>query len=392
MKEVVIVSYARTPIGSFGGSLSSVNATKLGSIAIKGAIKKINLEPNNVDEVYMGNVISAGLGQAPAKQAAIFAGISNQTPCTTINKVCSSGMKAIMIGAQSIQSGENEIVIAGGMENMSSIPFYLKDMRSGKKLGHTQINDGLLVDGLTDVYDSVHMGVCAEICAEEMGISRDEQDEFALKSYEKSKKAWENGFFSNEIEPVTITTRKGDITIDTDEEFSNINIEKFKKLRPVFKKEGTVTAGNASTINDGAAALVLMSQEKAHELNLKPIAKIISFADSSQEPKWFTTAPTKALEKALNKANLNKDSVDFWELNEAFSVVGIANIKNLGIDNKKVNVNGGAVSLGHPLGCSGARILVTLLNTLKKNNKQIGAAGICNGGGGASAMIIKNLC
>ncbi|MAQ47302.1 MAG: acetyl-CoA C-acyltransferase [Flavobacteriales bacterium] len=392
MKEVVIVSYARTPIGSFGGSLSSVNATKLGSIAIKGAIKKINLDPNNVNEVYMGNVISAGLGQAPAKQAAIFAGISNQTPCTTINKVCSSGMKAIMIGAQSIQSGENEIVIAGGMENMSSIPFYLKDMRSGKKLGHTQINDGLLIDGLTDVYDSVHMGVCAEICAEEMDISRDEQDEFALKSYEKSKKAWENRFFSNEIEPVTITTRKGDITIDTDEEFSNINIEKFKKLRPVFKKDGTVTAGNASTINDGAAALVLMSQEKAHELNLKPIAKIISFADSSQEPKWFTTAPTKALEKALNKANLNKDSVDFWELNEAFSVVGIANIKNLGIDNKKVNVNGGAVSLGHPLGCSGARILVTLLSTLEKNNKRIGAAGICNGGGGASAMIIKNLC
>ena len=392
MKEVVIVSYARTPIGSFGGSLSSVNATKLGSIAIKGAIKKINLDPNNVNEVYMGNVISAGLGQAPAKQAAIFAGISNQTPCTTINKVCSSGMKAIMIGAQSIQSGENEIVIAGGMENMSSIPFYLKEMRSGKKLGHAQINDGLLVDGLTDVYDSVHMGVCAEICAEEMDISRDEQDEFALKSYEKSKKAWENRFFSNEIEPVTITTRKGDITIDTDEEFSNINIEKFKKLRPVFKKDGTVTAGNASTINDGAAALVLMSQEKAHELNLKPIAKIISFADSSQEPKWFTTAPTKALEKALNKANLNKDSVDFWELNEAFSVVGIANIKNLGIDNKKVNVNGGAVSLGHPLGCSGARILVTLLSTLEKNNKRIGAAGICNGGGGASAMIIKNLC
>ena len=392
MKEVVIVSYARTPIGSFAGSLSSVSATKLGSIAIKGAIKKINLDPKKVDEVYMGNVISAGLGQAPAKQAAIFAGISNQTPCTTINKVCSSGMKAIMIGAQSIQSGDNEIVIAGGMENMSSIPFYLKEMRSGKKLGHTQINDGLLVDGLTDVYDSVHMGVCAEICAEEMDISRDEQDKFALKSYEKSKKAWENGFFSNEIEPVTITARKGDITIDTDQEFSNINIEKFKKLRPVFKKDGTVTAGNASTINDGAAALVLMSQEKAHELNLKPIAKIISFSDSSQEPKWFTTTPTIALEKALNKANLNKDSVDFWELNEAFSVVGIANIKKLGIDVEKVNVNGGAVSLGHPLGCSGARILVTLLNTLEKNNKAIGAAGICNGGGGASAMIIKNLC
>ena len=392
MKEVVIVSYARTPIGSFGGSLSNVNATKLGSIAIKGAIKKINLDPNNIDEVYMGNVISSGLGQAPAKQAAIFAGISNQTPCTTINKVCSSGMKAVMIGAQSIQNGENEIVITGGMENMSSIPFYLNEIRSGKKLGHTQVNDGLLVDGLTDVYDNVHMGVCAEICAEEMNISREEQDEFALKSYQKSKTSWDNGFFSHEITPVKITTRKGDIIIDRDEEFSNINIDKFKKLRPVFKKDGTVTAGNASTINDGAAALILMSKEKAQELNLNPIAKIISFADSSQEPKWFTTTPTKALEKALNKANLNKDAIDFWELNEAFSVVGIANIKKLGIDIEKVNVNGGAVSLGHPLGCSGARILVTLLNTLEKNNKLIGAAGICNGGGGASAMIIKNLC
>ena len=306
MKEVVIVSYARTPIGSFGGSLSNVNATKLGSIAIKGAIKKINLDPNNIDEVYMGNVISSGLGQAPAKQAAIFAGISNQTPCTTINKVCSSGMKAVMIGAQSIQNGENEIVITGGMENMSSIPFYLNEIRGGKKLGHTQVNDGLLVDGLTDVYDNVHMGVCAEICAEEMNISREEQDEFALKSYQRSKKSWENGFFSNEITPVEITTRKGDVIIDRDEEFSNINIDKFKKLRPVFKKDGTVTAGNASTINDGAAALILMSKEKAQELNLNPIAKIISFADSSQEPKWFTTTPTKALEKALNKANLNK--------------------------------------------------------------------------------------
>ncbi len=392
MKEVVIVSYSRTPMGSFGGALSSVSATKLGSIAIKGAMDKINLNPNTVNEVYMGNVISSGLGQAPAKQAAIFAGISDQTPCTTINKVCSSGMKAVMIGAQSIQTGENNIVIVGGMENMSSIPFYVNDMRNGKKLGHTQINDGLLIDGLTDVYDNVHMGVCAEICAEEMDITREEQDDFALKSYEKSKNAWESGFFKNEITPVKIETRKGEVIIDTDEEFKNINIEKFKKLRTVFKKDGTITAGNASTINDGAAALVLMSKTQAETLNLKPIAKITSFADASQEPKWFTTSPTQALEKALDKADLKKENIDFWELNEAFAVVGIANIQNLGIDNNKVNVNGGAVSLGHPLGCSGARILVTLLNTLEQNNGKIGAAGICNGGGGASAMIIESLC
>jgi acetyl-CoA C-acetyltransferase len=392
MKEVVIVSYSRTPMGSFGGALSSVSATKLGSIAIKGAMDKINLNPNTVNEVYMGNVISSGLGQAPAKQAAIFAGISDQTPCTTINKVCSSGMKAVMIGAQSIQTGENNIVIVGGMENMSSIPFYVNDMRNGKKLGHTQINDGLLIDGLTDVYDNVHMGVCAEICAEEMDITREEQDDFALKSYEKSKNAWESGFFKNEITPVKIETRKGEVIVDTDEEFENINTEKFKKLRTVFKKDGTITAGNASTINDGAAALVLMSKTQAETLNLKPIAKITSFADASQEPKWFTTSPTQALEKALDKADLKKENIDFWELNEAFAVVGIANIQNLGIDNNKVNVNGGAVSLGHPLGCSGARILVTLLNTLEQNNGKIGAAGICNGGGGASAMIIESLC
>jgi len=297
-----------------------------------------------------------------------------------------------MIGAQSIQTGANKIVIAGGMENMSSIPFYVNDMRNGKKLGHTQIHDGLLMDGLTDVYDNVHMGVCAEICAEEMDIKREDQDHFALKSYEKSKNSWESGFFKNEVTPVKIETRKGEVTIDTDEEFKNINIEKFEKLRTVFKKDGTITAGNASTINDGAAALVLMSKEQAEELNIKPIAKIVSFGDASQEPKWFTTSPTQALEKVLNKANLNKEQVDFWELNEAFSVVGIANVKNLGIDNNKVNVNGGAVSLGHPLGCSGARILVTLLNTLEQNNGKIGAAGICNGGGGASAMIIENLC
>ena len=392
MKEVVIVSYCRTPIGSFGGSLSNVSAPKLGSIAIKGAIDKINIDPNIIDEVYMGNVISSGLGQAPAKQAAIFAGINQDTPCTTINKVCSSGMKAIMIAAQSIQTGENDIVIAGGMENMSSIPFYVSDMRNGRKLGHTKIEDGLLVDGLTDVYDNVHMGLCAEICAEEMNISREEQDQFALNSYKKSTESWNNGFFENEITEVKIETRKGEIIIKEDDEFKNINLEKFKKLRTVFKKDGTVTAGNASTINDGAAAVIIMSKEKAIELGIKAIAKIISYADASQEPKWFTTTPAKALEKALEKATLQKENIDFWELNEAFSVVGIANIQNLGIDDKKVNVNGGAVSLGHPLGCSGARILVTLLNTLENKNGKIGAAGICNGGGGASAIIIENVC
>ena len=392
MKEVVIVSYARTPIGSFGGSLSSVSATKLGSIAIKGAIDKINLDTNQIDEVYMGNVISSGLGQAPAKQAAIFAGISEQTPCTTINKVCSSGMKAVMIAAQSIQLGDNHIAIAGGMENMSSIPFYMKDIRSGKKLGHAKIEDGLLIDGLTDVYDNVHMGVCAELCAEEMNISKEEQDEFALNSYKKSENSWKNNFFKNEVVDVKIETRRGEITINEDEEFKNINIEKFKKLRPVFKKDGTVTAGNASTINDGAAALILMSKEKAEELSIKPIAKILSYADASQEPKWFTTTPAKALEKALKKANIEKNSIDFWELNEAFSVVGIANTKSLNINPERVNINGGSVSLGHPLGCSGARILVTLINTLESENGKIGAAGICNGGGGASAMIIEKLC
>ncbi|MAQ31886.1 MAG: acetyl-CoA C-acyltransferase [Flavobacteriales bacterium] len=392
MKEVVIVSYARTPIGSFGGALSSVSATQLGSIAIKGAIDKININTDQIDEVYMGNVISSGLGQAPAKQAAINAGISQNTPCTTINKVCSSGMKAIMIAAQSITIGDNDIVVAGGMENMSSIPFYLNDIRNGKKLGHSKIQDGLLVDGLTDVYDNVHMGVCAEICADEMNISREDQDDFALKSYEKSAKAWKNGFFKNEVVEVKIETRKGDKIINEDEEFNNINIDKFKKLRAVFKKEGTVTAGNASTINDGAACIILMSKEKAEELAIKPIAKIISYADASQEPKWFTTTPTKALENVIKKAKLEKNDIDYWELNEAFSVVGIANIKKLNINPEKVNVNGGAVSLGHPLGCSGARILVTLINTLESRNAKIGAAGICNGGGGASAMIIENLC
>jgi len=392
MKNVVITSYARTPIGSFGGKLSSISATKLGAHAIKSAISKSKIDPSQVEEVYMGNVLSAGLGQAPARQAAIFAGINHETPCTTINKVCASGMKSIMIAAQSIKSGERDVVIAGGMENMSNIPYYLEKARKGYRLGHGQITDGLVLDGLTDVYNQTHMGVCGEICAEEMNISKEEQDDFAIKSYEKSKAAWEEKLFKSEVSPIEIPQRRGDaLLVDEDEEFKNINYEKFKNLRPVFKKNGTITAGNASTLNDGAAAVVLMSEEKAKELNIKPIAKIISYADASQEPEWFTTSPAKAIPKALEKANLSKDDIDYWELNEAFSVVGIANIKKLNLNPERVNIFGGAVSLGHPLGCSGARIIVTLLNILEKKGAKIGGAGICNGGGGASAMIIEKI-
>ncbi len=392
MKNVVITSYARTPIGSFGGKLASVSATKLGAHAIKSAISKSKIEPSQVEEVYMGNVISAGLGQAPARQAAIFAGLDQNTPCTTINKVCASGMKSIMIAAQSIKSGERDIVVAGGMENMSNIPFYLEKARKGYRLGHGQITDGLVLDGLTDVYNQTHMGVCGELCAEEMNITKEEQDNFAIQSYEKSKAAWDGKLFESEVSPIEIPQRRGEpLVVNEDEEFRNINFEKFKNLRPVFKKDGTITAGNASTLNDGAAAIVLMSEEKAKELNIKPIAKIISYADASQEPEWFTTAPAKAIPKALEKAHLKKEDVDYWELNEAFSVVGIANIKKLELDPEKVNPFGGAVSLGHPLGCSGARIIVTLLNILEKKGAKIGGAGICNGGGGASAMIIENI-
>ena len=392
MKNVVITSYSRTPIGSFGGKLATVSATKLGAHAIKSAISKSKIKPSQVEEVYMGNVISAGLGQAPARQAAIFAGLDQNTPCTTINKVCASGMKSIMIAAQSIKSGERDIVVAGGMENMSNIPFYLEKARKGYRLGHGQITDGLVLDGLTDVYNQTHMGLCGELCAEEMNITKEEQDNFAIQSYKKSKDAWEKKLFESEVSPIEIPQRRGEpLIVNEDEEFRNINFEKFKNLRPVFKKEGTITAGNASTLNDGAAAIVLMSEEKAKELNIKPIAKIISYADASQEPEWFTTAPAKAIPKALEKANLNKSDVDYWELNEAFSVVGIANIKKLELDPEKVNPFGGAVSLGHPLGCSGARIIVTLLNVLEKKGAKIGGAGICNGGGGASAMIIENI-
>ena len=392
MKEVVIVSAVRTPIGSFSGKLAKLSATKLGSFAIKGAIDKINLDYKLVDEVYMGNVMQANLGQAPARQAAIFAGLSNNVPCTTINKVCSSGMKSIMLAAQSIKCGDNEIVIAGGMENMSQVPHYFTKGRNGQKLGDMKIIDGLVTDGLTDVYNKVHMGVCAEKCAKDYNISREEQDKFAIESYKKSEIAWENEKFSNEIVPVQIQNRKKEIEkITEDEEYKNINFEKVSKLRPVFDKEGTVTAANASTLNDGASALVLMSMEKAKELNIKPIAKVVSYSDAAHEPENFTTAPAKAIEKLLKKNNLSVNDVDYFELNEAFSVVGLANIKILNLDKNKVNINGGAVSLGHPLGNSGSRIIVTLINVLNQNNSKIGVAGICNGGGGASAMLIEAL-
>jgi len=391
MKEVVIVSVARTPIGSFLGSLANISATKLGSIAIKGALDKINLDPNLVDEVFMGNVVSAGLGQAPAKQAAIFAGIPNTVPCTTINKVCASGMKAIMLAAQAIKTGDAEIIIAGGMENMSRIPHYMEG-RKATKLGNIKISDGLLVDGLTDVYDQQHMGTCGDLCANEYDFSREDQDNFAIASYSKSAKAWANGNYKNEVVPVEIPQRKGaPIIFSEDEEYKNVQIEKIPTLRPVFSKDGTVTAANASTLNDGAAALVLMSADKAKALNLKPIAKINGYADASHEPKWFTTAPAKALPKALANAGISQSEVDYFELNEAFSVVGLANIKILGLDATKVNVNGGAVSLGHPLGMSGARIVIALTSILEQNNAKYGAAAICNGGGGASALVIERI-
>ncbi len=389
--KVVIVSAVRTPIGSFMGALSSLPATKLGAIAIKGAIEKINLDPNLVDEVLMGNVIQAGNGQAPARQAALFAGLPNTVSCTTINKVCASGMKAVMQAAQAIVAGDAEIIIAGGMENMSLIPHYVH-LRSGTKFGPTSLIDGMQKDGLTDAYDNSAMGVSADLCAAQYKITREEQDAFAIRSYEKSTQAWKTGKFDNEIIPVEIPQRHGDpIVFSQDEEFTNVKLDKIPSLNPVFTKDGTVTAANASTINDGAAVLILMSEEKANSLGLKPLAYIKSYADAAQEPKWFTTSPAKALPKALNKAGLSISDVDFFEFNEAFSVVGIANSKILNIDTAKVNVNGGAVSLGHPLGCSGARIIVTLINVLAQNNAKIGAAAICNGGGGASAIVIESI-
>ncbi|RKS98338.1 acetyl-CoA C-acyltransferase [Flavobacterium sp. 123] len=388
-KRVVIVSAVRTPIGSFMGGLSTVTAPKLGAIAIKGALEKIQLDPNLVNEVFMGNVVQAGVGQAPARQAALFAGLPNNVACTTVNKVCASGMKAVMFGAQAIMCGDAEIVVAGGMENMSLIPHYMH-LRNGVKFGPGTMIDGMQKDGLTDAYDNSAMGVCADLCASEYNISREEQDQFAIQSYQRSSKAWESGKFNNEIIPVPVPQRKGDpIIISKDEEFTNVNLDKIPSLNPVFTKEGTVTAANASTINDGAAAVVLMSEEKAIALGLKPLAYIKSYADAAQEPKWFTTSPALAIPLALKKANLSIEDVNYFEFNEAFAVVGLANAKILKLDNDKVNVNGGAVSLGHPLGCSGVRIIVTLLNVLEQNNAKIGAAAICNGGGGASAIIIE---
>jgi len=390
-KKVVIVSAVRTPIGSFLGTLSNIPAPKLGAVAIKGALDKIGLDASLIDEVYMGNVAQAGVGQAPAKQAAIFAGIPNTVPCTTINKVCASGMKSMMLAAQAIQCGDADIVVAGGMENMSMIPHYMQ-ARKGQKFGDIKIEDGLLKDGLVNVYDGKHMGTCGDLCATEYNFTREDQDNFAISSYKRSAKAWKEGKFDNEIIPVEIPQRRGEpILFTEDEEFKNVKMDKIPNLRPAFNKDGTVTAANASTLNDGAAALILMSEDKANELNLKALAVISGYADASQEPEWFTTTPAKAITKALKKAKINADQVDFYELNEAFAVVGLVNIKLLNLDPEKVNVNGGAVSLGHPLGCSGARIMVTLINVLKQNNAKIGTAGICNGGGGASAMVIENI-
>jgi acetyl-CoA C-acetyltransferase len=391
-KEVVIVSAVRTPIGSFGGSLSTVPATQLGATAIKGALNKIDLKPELIEEVFFGNVIQANLGQAPARQAAIHAGIPNTVPCTTVNKVCSSGMKAMMIGVQSILAGDNDIVMTGGMENMSQIPHYFDKGRTGQKLGDLKMTDGLLRDGLLDAYSGIHMGVSAELCATEMKFTREEQDSYAVESYKRSAKAWEDGKFTNEVIPVEVPQRRGDaLLVSEDEEFKNVKFDKIPTLRPVFKKGGTVTAANASTINDGAAAVVLMSREKADELGIKPLAIIKSYADAAHEPQWFTTAPTDAMNKALSKADLKLEEIDFFEINEAFAVVSLANMQNLKLDHAKTNVNGGAVSLGHPLGCSGARVMVTLLNILDQNKAKYGLAGICNGGGGASAMIIEKV-
>ncbi|WP_332452784.1 acetyl-CoA C-acyltransferase [Chryseobacterium aquaticum] len=392
MKEVFIVSAVRTPMGSFMGSLSTVPATKLGTTAVKGALDKISLDPKNVQEIYMGNVLQAGEGQAPARQVALGAGLSNETPSTTINKVCASGMKAVTMAAQAIKAGDADVIVAGGMENMSMVPHYY-NARNATKLGDVKMQDGMVLDGLTDVYNKVHMGVCAEKCATDYSFSREDQDNFAIESYKRSAKAWSEGKFAEEVVPVTIPQRKGDpIIFSEDEEYKAVNFDRLPTLPTVFKKEeGTVTAANASTLNDGASALVLVSKEKMEELGLKPLAKIISYADAAHEPENFTTAPSKALPIALKKAGLEVSDIDFFEFNEAFSVVGLANNKILGLDAAKVNVNGGAVALGHPLGSSGSRIIVTLINVLKQNNGKYGAAAICNGGGGASAIVIENI-
>ena len=390
MKEVVIVAAVRTPLGSFGGALKSMTAPQLGAVAIKGLLSKTNLEPSLVTDVFMGCVLQANLGQAPARQAAKLAGLADEVNCTTINKVCASGMKAISMGVQHILLGDAEVVVAGGMESMSNIPFYIDSMRWGNKYGNSTLIDGLAKDGLTDVYDGKAMGVAAEHCASECGISREMQDAFAIESYKRSQLAWNSGFFKEEVVPVEIPQRKGDpIFISTDEEPFAVKFDKIPNLAPAFKKDGTVTAANASTVNDGAAAVLLMTKDKALSLGLKPLSYIRGYADAEQAPLWFTTSPSVALPVALQKAGLKKEDINFWELNEAFSVVGIENAKRLGIDSSILNVNGGAVSLGHPLGCSGARIIVTLVHILSQRNARYGAAGICNGGGGASAMVIE---
>jgi len=391
MKEVYIISAVRTPMGSFLGGLSTVPATQLGTTAIKGAIDKSKIDVNTIDEVFMGNVLQANLGQAPARQAAMGAGVNENVPCTTVNKVCASGMKSISLAAQTILAGDNHIVVAGGMENMSSVPHYVQG-RSATKLGDIKMVDGMVKDGLTDVYNRVHMGNCAEKCAAEHNFSREDQDQFAIDSYNKSAAAWKAGKFNDEVVPVEVPQRRGDaIIISEDEEYKNVKMDKIATLRPAFDKEGTVTAANASTLNDGASALILASKEAVEKYGLTPIAKIVSYADAAQAPEWFTTAPAKALPIAIAKAGLTNDDIDYWELNEAFSVVGLANTKLLDIDPTKVDVNGGAVALGHPLGSSGSRIIVTLINVLKQNGGKYGAAGICNGGGGASAMVIENI-
>jgi len=391
MKEVVIISAVRTPMGSFGGALKSLSATQLGAVAIKNAVTKAGLKSDQVQDVLMGCVLQANLGQAPARQAAKFAGLPNEVNCTTVNKVCASGMKAIAQAAQSIMLGDADIVVAGGMESMSNVPFYSPMLRWGNKYGDVSFIDGLAKDGLTDVYDGKAMGNAAELCARECGISRADQDAFAIESYKRSQAAWEAGKFTNEVVPVEIPQRKGDpVVISKDEEPFNVKFDKIPTLNPAFQKDGTVTAANASTMNDGAAAVVLMSVEKAKELGLKPIAKILSYADAEQAPEWFTTTPSMAVPKAVAKAGLEMNDINYWELNEAFAVVGIENTKRMKLDPSKVNMHGGAVSLGHPLGCSGARVIVTLINVLKANNAKYGAAGICNGGGGASAMVIEN--
>ena len=392
MKEVVIVAAARTPMGSFMGSLSTIPAPELGATAIRGALEKGGIKPEWIEEVFMGNVLQANVGQAPARQAAIKAGLSNEIPCTTVNKVCSSGMKAIMIAAQAIKAGDRDVVVAGGMESMSQAPHYLGNGRTGAKLGDLKLVDGMLRDGLLNAYDGVHMGNCAEMCATEHAFSREDQDAFAIASYERSAASWKDGKFQNEVVPVAVPQRKGDpVIVSEDEEYKNVRMDKIPELRPAFDRNGTITAANASTINDGASAVVLMSADKARELGVTPLAKIVSYADAAHEPEWFTTAPAKALPIALGKAGLSVSDIDFFELNEAFSVVGLANIKILGLDPEKTNVNGGAVSLGHPLGSSGSRIIITLWNILDQHQARYGAAGICNGGGGASAMVIERI-